>query len=55
MERRQERECPTSSDQVGFGVVPALVVILYHIQTCGLLKKQTHQSSGLALGSVGSD
>lgn len=36
---------PTSSDQVWFCVVPALVVILNNIQTCWLLKRKMKKDS----------
>lgn len=43
-ERAKKTECLTSSNPVWFSVVPALVVILNHIQTRWL---QKHTSSGL--------
>ena len=33
------RAPPTSSDQVWFSIVPALVVVLDHVQACGLVKQ----------------
>lgn len=39
-EDERETACLTSSDQVWFGVVPALIIILYYIQTCWLLTQK---------------